>query len=142
MMPGQERGEGEVGAGWSGSDEREGEREVEEGARERWSTAAGFPVNGERRPRANVQSGQETTSRPRAHVPPLLSSAPLRADLPSSPTLPLLLLLLLLLLFLLPAVWPKVKLLLLLLLLLVPATAPLSVERTQRNNISPHYVEK
>lgn len=74
MMPGQERGEREAGAGWSGSDE--GEREVEEGARERWSTAAGFPVNGERRPRANVQSGQETTSRPRAHVPPLLSSAP------------------------------------------------------------------
>lgn len=76
MMPGQERGE--RCTRWSGAGQWS---EMEEGARERWSTAAGFPVNGERRPRAGVQSGQETTSRPRAHrsSPPLL-----RADLPSS----------------------------------------------------------
>lgn len=43
---------------------RAGEEEGQ-GARERSRSAAGFPVNGERRPRANVQSGQETTSRPR-----------------------------------------------------------------------------
>lgn len=104
---------------------------MEEGARERRSTAAGFPVNGERRPRANVQSGQETTSRPRAHR----SSPPL----PCFPSLPLLLRLHPLLLLFPPSSRRVAK----------GETAAAAathscyrafVERTQRNNI--FYVEK
>ena len=42
------------------------------------AAAAGFPVNGERRPRANVQSGQETTAKPRVDRVPCSPSPPAR----------------------------------------------------------------